>query len=78
MVARVDDRMLEEWVTVVTYDRLDGTYLERYGGWVDRLEVGFPIEGEADREALRAVVGARAADRGRSREATVTQGSGHE
>jgi hypothetical protein len=61
MAALIDDDVLHEWVVVATYDNLARAMIDRYAGVVDRVEVSIPVETEADRETLGAIVAELAA-----------------
>jgi probable F420-dependent oxidoreductase len=56
MAERIDDDVLNEWVVVATYDELAGKILSRFDGLVDRVEVGIPVDNEADRVALSMII----------------------
>ncbi len=56
LAALVDDDMLHEWVVVATFDDLADTIQQRYGAFLQRIEVSVPIESPTDRATLAAVV----------------------
>lgn len=56
MAERIGDDVLNEWVVVAAYDRLAGELRARFGGLVDRIEVGIPLEHQADADTLSAII----------------------
>jgi probable F420-dependent oxidoreductase len=61
MVAKVNDEVLNRFVIVSGYDDLARKIAERYGGMIDRIEVGLPLDDESDFETLGAIVSELAA-----------------
>ncbi|HZD25721.1 MAG TPA: TIGR03617 family F420-dependent LLM class oxidoreductase [Alphaproteobacteria bacterium] len=56
MSERISDEVLNTYATVGTYDEIAGKLRERYGGLVDSVEFSIPVERDADRERLQALV----------------------
>jgi hypothetical protein len=56
MAARIDDDLLHKFVTVTRHENLAEALLERFGGYIDRIEVSIPLLTESDERALGAIV----------------------
>ena len=56
MAARVDDDVLHEWVVIALYDDLASEINRRFAGTLQRVEVGIPVDSQADRETLAGIL----------------------
>ncbi len=56
MASLIDDDLLETCVIVSNYDELAGKIKDRYGDFLQRIEVSIPVETEEDREDLASIV----------------------
>ena len=53
---KVTDDLLHECVVVAPYDQLAAKINERYGELINRIEVSIPVETQADKETLQAII----------------------
>ena len=56
MTARVDDEVLQEWVVIALYDDLASEINRRFAGTLQRVEVGIPVDSQADQETLASIL----------------------